>query len=221
MRAMILAAGRGKRLRPITDITPKPLVQVGGKPLIQYHIEALVLAGVTDIVVNVAWLAEQLIDFLGDGSQFGASIQVVEEAQALETGGGIFNALPLLGDEPFIVVNADVWSDYPIANLLAVEFSSEQLAHLVLIDNPAENRDGDFSVGDNGFCVDEPGLTFSGYRVFSPKLFGGSEAGYFSVVPLLKKAMAQSLVTAEYYTGQWVDVGTAERLEQLNTQLSA
>lgn len=221
MRAMILAAGRGKRLRPLTDEKPKPLIEVGGKPLIVHHIEALVAAGVTELVVNVAWLGQQIIDYLGDGAAFGASIQYSVEEQALETGGGILQALPMLGDGPFIVVNADIWSDYPVAALMDRQLSDGCLAHLVLVNNPAENPDGDFSLSSDGFCLDQkPGFTFSGFRVFSPKLFSGCQQGCFSVVPLLRKAIDEGLVTGELFDGQWVDVGTPERLNLLNEQLS-
>ncbi|MFQ3324971.1 MAG: MurNAc alpha-1-phosphate uridylyltransferase [Pseudomonadales bacterium] len=222
MRAMILAAGRGKRLRPLTDDKPKPLIEVGGKPLIVYHIESLVAAGVTELVINVAWLGQQIIDYLGDGAIFGASIQYSVEAEALDTGGGIFQALPMLGNEPFIVVNADIWSTYPLARLLAKDLPDGGLAHLVLVNNPAENPGGDFSLSSDGFCLNQqPGYTFSGFRVFSPKLFIACQQGCFSVVPLLRQAMDSGLISGELFDGQWVDVGTPERLNLLNEQLSA
>jgi MurNAc alpha-1-phosphate uridylyltransferase len=222
MRAMILAAGRGKRLRPLTDDKPKPLIEVGGKPLIVYHIESLVAAGVTELVINVAWLGQQIIDYLGDGATFGASIQYSVEEQALDTGGGIFQALPMLGEAPFIVVNADVWSDYPVVALMDRQLPDGCLAHLVLVNNPVENPDGDFKLSSDGFCLDrQPGFTFSGFRVFSPKLFLGCQQGCFSVVPLLRQAMDRGLISGELFDGQWVDVGTPERLNLLNEQLSA
>jgi|TARA_B110000902_G_scaffold267043_1_gene357783 MurNAc alpha-1-phosphate uridylyltransferase len=222
MRAMILAAGRGKRLRPLTDEKPKPLIEVGGKPLIVHHIDALVAAGVTELVINVAWLGQQIIDYLGDGATFGASIQYSVEEQALDTGGGIFQALPMLGEAPFIVVNADVWSDYPVAALMDRQLPDGCLAHLVLVNNPVENPDGDFKLSSDGFCLDrQPGFTFSGFRVFSPKLFLGCQQGCFSVVPLLRQAMDRGLISGELFDGQWVDVGTPERLNLLNEQLSA
>jgi MurNAc alpha-1-phosphate uridylyltransferase len=217
---MILAAGRGKRLRPLTDDKPKPLIKVGGKPLIVHHIEALVAAGITELVVNVAWLGQQIIDYLGDGAKFGAIIQYSVEEQALETGGGIFQALPMLGDAPFIVVNADIWSDYPVTSLVGTVLPNDCLAHLVLVNNPAENLSGDFSLSSDGFCLDQrPGLTFSGFRIFSPKLFDGCQQGCFSVVPLMRKAIVNGLVTGELFEGRWVDVGTPERLCLLNKQL--
>jgi MurNAc alpha-1-phosphate uridylyltransferase len=219
---MILAAGRGKRLRPLTDEKPKPLIEVGGKPLIVHHIDALVAAGVTELVINVAWLGQQIIDYLGDGATFGASIQYSVEEQALDTGGGIFQALPMLGEAPFIVVNADVWSDYPVAALMDRQLPDGCLAHLVLVNNPVENPDGDFKLSSDGFCLDrQPGFTFSGFRVFSPKLFLGCQQGCFSVVPLLRQAMDRGLISGELFDGQWVDVGTPERLNLLNEQLSA
>lgn len=221
MRAMILAAGRGKRLRPLTDEKPKPLIEVGGKPLIVHHIEALVAAGVTELVINVAWLGQKIIDYLGDGATFGASIQYSVEEHALETGGGIFQALPMLGDAPFIVVNADIWSDYPVAALMDRQLPDGCLAHLVLVNNPAENPDGDFSLSYDDFCLNKsPGFTFSGFRIFSPKLFVNCQQGCFSVVPLLRKAIDEGLVTGELFNGQWIDVGTPERLNLLNEQLS-
>jgi MurNAc alpha-1-phosphate uridylyltransferase len=219
---MILAAGRGKRLRPLTDEKPKPLIEVGGKPLIVHHIDALVAAGVTELVINVAWLGQQIIDYLGDGATFGASIQYSVEEQALDTGGGIFQALPMLGEAPFIVVNADVWSDYPVVALMDRQLPDGCLAHLVLVNNPVENPDGDFKLSSDGFCLDrQPGFTFSGFRVFSPKLFLGCQQGCFSVVPLLRQAMDRGLISGELFDGQWVDVGTPERLNLLNEQLSA
>ena len=220
MRAMILAAGRGKRLRPLTDDKPKPLIEVGGKPLIVHHIEALVAAGVTELVINVAWLGQKIIDYLGDGAKFGAIIQYSVEEQALETGGGIFQALPLLGDAPFIAVNADIWSDYPVAALVDKRLAPNCLAHLVLVNNPAENLSGDFSLSSDGFCLDQkPGYTFSGFRIFSPKLFDDCQQGCFSVVPLMRQAIAHKLITGELFGGRWVDVGTPERLNLLNQQL--
>ena len=221
MRAMILAAGRGKRLRPLTDDKPKPLIEVGGKPLIVHHIQALVAAGVTELVINVAWLGQQIIDYLGDGAKFGAVIQYSVEEQALETGGGIFQALSMLGNAPFIAVNADIWSDYPIATLVDKKLPNNCLAHLVLVNNPAENLSGDFSLSSDGFCVDKkPGYTFSGFRVFSPKLFDGCQQSCLSVVPLMRQAIADRLVTGELFGGRWVDVGTPERLNLLNKQLA-
>lgn len=217
MRAMILAAGRGERLRPLTDHTPKPLLPVGGKPLIDYHVEALVVAGVTEVVINVAWLGQQIIDHLGDGATFGANIQYSIEKQPLETGGGILQALPLLGAEPFIVVNADIWSHYPLQDLVATSLADDVLAHLVLVNNPEENPAGDFNLLANGFCTDQqPNFTFSGYRIFSPQLFTGCTAGCFSVIPLLRAAMKQNRVTGELFAGEWMDIGTAERLSALN-----
>ena len=215
MKAMILAAGLGKRMRPLTDTTPKPLLPVRGKPLIVYHIEALVNAGVRDIVINHAWLGEKIEQVLGDGSQYGASIVYSPEGEPLETAGGIINALPLLGDAPFIVVNGDVWTDYPIVNLLDVDCDQ---AHLVLVPNPEHNTAGDFALSDNG-SVQSQGqetYTFSGVSVLSPGLFKGLPQGKRALREPLLKAMAENAVSGELYKGQWCDVGTPERLAEID-----
>ncbi|MEH6549170.1 MAG: nucleotidyltransferase family protein [Pseudomonadales bacterium] len=219
MKAMILAAGRGERMRPLTDTLPKPLLEAGGKPLLAYHIEKLVACGVSSIVINVAWLADCIEKYVGDGSRFGVPVVLSYEDEALETGGGIFQALPLLGDEPFIVVNGDIWTDYPYECLANYPVRPDQLAHLVLVDNPEHNPGGDFSLSEQQICIDTPLYTFSGLRVFSPRLFDGCTAGRFSVVPLLREAMAKAQVTGEYYAGRWVDVGTPERLAELDRSL--
>ncbi|MES9846038.1 MAG: N-acetylmuramate alpha-1-phosphate uridylyltransferase MurU [Candidatus Sedimenticola sp. 6PFRAG5] len=214
MKAMILAAGRGERMRPLTDHTPKPLLKAAGKPLIQYHIEALAAAGIDDLVINHAHLGDQIQAYLGDGGRFGVSIHYSEEPEgALETGGGIFNALHLLGEGPFIVVNGDVWSDYDFSR---VHCPVGSLAHLVLIDNPAHHPDGDF-VLDNGWVRDEAGerLTFSGIGVYRRELFDGCSAGKFPLGPLLRKVMAAGQVSGEYFQGAWVDVGTPGRLDEV------
>ena len=219
MRAMILAAGRGERLRPLTDRTPKPLVDVGGMPLIEYHIRSLAQAGFREIVINQGHLGDQLPIVIGDGSRWGVTIHWSDEQpEALETGGGIFQALPLLG-APFLVVNGDVWTDYPFARLRAVKCD---WAHLVLVPNPAQHPDGDFSLQHARVRQDgENRLTFSGIGVYHPRLFDGCEAGKFSVVPLLRTAMDQHLVTGEHYRGRWEDIGTLERLESLRAELGA
>ena len=214
---MILAAGRGERMRPLTDHTPKPLLQVGGRRLIEYHIQNLVSAGITELVINHAHLGDQIETFVGDGSRYGAIIQYSVEEQALETGGGIFNALSLLGDAPFVVVNGDVWSDYAFQSL---PDSIPGLAHLVLVDNPDHHPHGDFHlhqgrVINNG----EPKLTFSGISMLNPQLFVGCQAGAFPLAPLLRQAMQRGEVTGEHYSGEWCDVGTPERLTKLDQQL--
>ena len=223
MKAMILAAGLGNRMRPLTLHTPKPLLEVGGKPLIVWHIEKLQKVGVTEIVINTAWLGEKLANALGDGSQFGVQILWSHEGEGLETAGGIINALPLLGDEPFILVNGDVWTTMDFASLLDVQLG-EQQAHLVLVENPPQHLKGDFILS-NGlaytFEQEQLGeaLTYSGIAVLHPRMFAGLENGKRPLAPLLKQAMQQQQVSAEKLQGIWVDVGTPERLEQLDQQI--
>lgn len=215
MKAMILAAGKGERLRPLTLHTPKPLIRAGGRPLIEYHLRALAAAGFTEIVINHAWLGQQIEDHLGDGSRFGVSIQYSAEGEPLETGGGIFKALPLLGDNPFVVVNGDIWTDYDFAGLRQPVVG---LAHLVLVDNPAHHTAGDFYLNGAQVLDAVPGvdtLTYSGIAVLSPALFSGAQAGAFKLAPLLRNAMAAGAVTGERLQGQWVDVGTHERLAEV------
>jgi len=217
---MILAAGRGERMRPLTDCTPKPLLPVAGRPLIEYHIEALVKAGFKELVINHAHLGEQIEVALGDGQRWGINILYSPElAGALETGGGIFNALPLLGDAPFVVINGDVWTDYDL-NHLAIP--KHKLAHLVLVNNPEHHPDGDFSLSKDGLCSDDgKRLTFSGIGVYQSALFADCQSGSFPLAPILKRAMAQGKVSGEYYAGKWVDVGTPQRLDELNRTFSA
>ena len=223
MKAMILAAGLGNRMRPLTLHTPKPLLEVGGKPLIVWHIEKLQKIGVTEIVINTAWLGDKLANALGDGSQFGVKILWSHEGEGLETAGGIINALPLLGDEPFILVNGDVWTTMDFASLLDVQLG-EQQAHLVLVENPPQHLKGDFILS-NGlaytFEQEQLGeaLTYSGIAVLHPRMFVGLENGKRPLAPLLKQAMQQQQVSAEKLQGIWVDVGTPERLEQLDQQI--
>ncbi len=213
MRVMILAAGRGERLRPLTDRIPKPLVEAGAKPLIVHHIERLASAGFSDLVINHAHLGEQIEKALGDGSRWGVRIRYSPEHPALETGGGIFNALPLLGGGPFLVVNADIWTDYDFAHAALLQ---GDLAQLVLVDNPEFRPMGDFAlrsgrVRDEG----EPRLTFSGIGVYHPDLFSGCRPGPFPLAPLLRHAMKGGRVGGEHHPGAWFDVGTPERLELL------
>ena len=214
MKAMILAAGRGVRMRPLTDRIPKALLKVGRRCLIEYHIAALVQAGITDIVINHAHLGNQIEAVLGDGSRYDARIVYSPEGEtALETGGGIYRALPLLGAKPFIVVNADIWTDYPFRQLPE---KPSGLAHLVLVDNPAFNQTGDF-VLNGGHIVEEgqPRLTYSGIGVFTPALFKGCKPGVFPLAPLLRKAITAGQVSGEHYQGVWYDIGTPERLEMI------
>lgn len=223
MKAMILAAGMGNRMRPLTLNTPKPLLEVGGKPLIVWHIEKLQKIGVTEIVINTAWLGEKLANTLGDGSQFGVTILWSHEGEGLETAGGIINALPLLGTDPFILVNGDVWTTMDFSTLLDVDLGDKQ-AHLVLVDNPPQHTKGDFILANDlayTFEQDQLGeaLTYSGVAVLKPQMFVGLENGKRTLAPLLKQAMQQQQVSAEKMQAIWVDVGTPDRLEQLDQQI--
>ena len=219
MKAMILAAGRGERMRPLTDHTPKPLLKVGGKSLIVWHLERLVKAGFKEVVINHAHLGEQIEQALGDGSVWGLSIRYSPETTALETAGGIANALPLLGDAPFLVVNGDVFTEVDFG---ALQLVSPNLAHLVMVDNPPQHLDGDFVV-DSGKVTNQGNhkLTFSGVGIYHPSLFVDVEQGQAAkLAPLLRLAMAKGLVTGEHYQGVWHDIGTPERLSFLDKQLS-
>jgi len=217
MKAMILAAGRGERMRPLTDHTPKPLLKAAGRSLIEYHIDHLVAAGITELVINHAHLGAQIEVVLGDGRCYGVTIHYSPEATALETAGGIYNALPLLGDEPFIVVNGDIWSDYPFELLPA---TITGLAHLVLVDNPPQHPKGDFAlIGDRVVAEGEAKFTFSGISILSPQLFTGCSPGAFPLAPLLRQAMARGLVSGEHYRGRWYDIGTPQRLQALDAEL--
>ena len=213
MKAMILAAGRGERMRPLTDSTPKPLLKVNDKSLIEYHIESLRAAGIRNLVINTGWLGEQVRAALGDGSRYGVRIDYsIEPETAYETGGGIFHALPRLSD-PFMVVNGDIWTDYNFSDLL--EQPGKQ-AHLVLVENPPQHPAGDFSI-INGLAYPDGDkkLTFSGIGCYRKSLFNGLNAGSFPLAPILKKFMSRGEVTAEYFTGTWNDVGTPDRLGEL------
>ncbi len=214
MKAMILAAGKGERLRPLTLHTPKPLVRAAGVPLIEYHVRALAAAGITELVINHAWLGEQIEAYLGDGERFGVQIRYSAEGEPLETGGGIHRALSLLGEQPFLVVNGDIWTDYDFARLAPL---SSGLAHLVLVDNPAHHPEGDFLLDDGAVRAGGEGmrLTYSGLALLHPRLFEGCQAGAFKLAPLLRQAMAAGLVSGEHHRGRWVDVGTHERLAEV------
>lgn len=224
MKAMILAAGRGERMRPLTDKTPKPLLLVAGKPLIQWHVEALVTAGITELVINHAWLGEKIESSLGNGSQFGANIIYSPEGEnALETGGGIFRALPLLqsesDDRPFLVVNSDVVTDVDFCRLPK---HITGLAYLVMAPNPPYHPQGDFALVGNVITDNrDPRLTFSGIGLYRPALFAQCTAGAFPLAPLLRQAMCNGQVTGELHEGIWIDVGTPERLAEAELALSA
>jgi len=217
---MLLAAGRGERLRPITDSLPKPLVPVGGRPLIAWHLTALARAGIREVVINLSWLAERLRAALGDGSEWGVSITWSEEGPVpLETGGGIYRAVPLLGPGPFLVVNADIWTDFDFATLALKEGAH---AHLVLVPNPPHNARGDFGLeGDRVVSRDTDRFTYSGVGVFRPEFFQDCTAERFPLLPLLNRAIAARRVRGELHRGAWSDVGTAERLAQLEARLAA
>ena len=218
MKAMILAAGRGERMRPLTDHTPKPLLKVGGKPLIVWHLERLAQAGFKEIVINHAHLGEQIEQALGNGAQWGLSIQYSPEKVALETAGGIANALHLLGSAPFLVVNGDTFTDIDFAD---IHLATPNLAHLVMVDNPPQHSNGDFTLHDGKLTEKgESKLTFSGVGVYHPALFKELVPGQpAKLAPLLKAAMAQGLVTAQHHQGQWHDIGTPERLHQIDRWL--
>jgi MurNAc alpha-1-phosphate uridylyltransferase len=216
--AMVLAAGRGERMRPLSDAIPKPLLAVGGKPLIVHLIEGLERAGIRQLVVNHSHLGSQIEDHLGDGSRYGVTIRYSHEpGGGLETGGGIFKAMPLIETDPFLVVNGDIWTDFPFERLPS---RLEGLAHLVLVANPGHHPGGDFVLaGDRVRSVGGPRLTFAGIGVYARALFAGCQAGKFPLVPLLRTAMDRGLVTGEHYRGQWRDIGTPERLGELDRWL--
>lgn len=214
MKAMILAAGRGERLRPLTDHTPKPLVNLAGKPLIEYHLEKLGKIGVKEVVINYAWLGEQFEARLGDGEQFGIKITYSPEPQGgLETAGGIINALQILGDKPFIVVNGDVYTDYDFS-LLPPTLSPGLLAHLVLVPTPSFKTQGDFGLTELGQVRAQGEHTFSGISLLAPQLFSGAKRGKVALAPILRQAMMQGRVSGEVFNGLWSDIGTLDRLEQ-------
>lgn len=224
MKTMILAAGRGDRMRPLTDHTPKPLLEVGRKPLIAWHIENLKKAGFIDIVINIAWLGDQIPAALGDGSKYGVNLHYSDEQQqgALETAGGIVKALPLLCKEPFLVVNGDIWCDYPYSTISPLQNDDE--AHLVLVNNPEHNLSGDFALNDtriseDGYKDDDNKLTFSGIGYYHPDFFKNLEQGKRPLAPLLREKMRNNKISGEHFAGDWLDIGTPERLEELNSTL--
>jgi MurNAc alpha-1-phosphate uridylyltransferase len=220
MKVMILAAGRGERMRPLTDSIPKPLLEAGGQCLIEYHLRALARSGVTEVVINHAHLGAQIEARLGDGARYGVRIAYSPEGETgLETGGGIFRALPLLGTAPFIVVNADIWSDYPYARLPREPAAQ---AHLVLVPNPAHHPGGDFTLveGRIGNAA-APRHTYSGIGVYRRELFADCAPGAFPLAPLLRAAADRGEVSGELYTGAWMDIGTPQRLADLDQRQRA
>ena len=219
MKAMILAAGRGERMRPLTDLLPKPLLAVGGKPLIVHHIEKLKAAGVTELVINHAWLGHKLVESLGDGSALGVTIHWSAEESALETAGGIVQALPLLGAEPFLVINGDTWLDLDYHTLVSQPLGDD-LAHLWLVPNPPQHPSGDFAL-EGGRVMDTPAFTFSGVGLYDPAAFAGLAGGARKLAPLLRAWMAQGRVGGSLLAGEWRDIGTVDRLRELDDQLQA
>ncbi len=230
MKAMILAAGRGERMRPLTDSCPKPLLKAAGKPLMVYHIEKLVAMGITDIVINHAWLGEQIEQQIGDGSKWGARVSFSAEREGgLETAGGIIKALPLLGDAPFMVVNGDIWTDYDFAQL--PQDLKGKLGHLVLVNNPEHNPNGDFGLQTVTQSANEQAMqtvvngasrnyTFSGIAVYHPDLFKGIEAGKLPIAPILRENITAGFISGEHHNGCWTDVGTVARLAKLESELT-
>jgi len=220
MKAMILAAGRGERMRPLTDTTPKPLLKVRGKPLILWHIEKLADSGFHDIVINIAHLGYKIPQYLGDGSRWGIKLHYSDEQKegALESAGGIIKALPLLKDETFLVVNGDVWCDY----MFDAEFQLQEnsLAHLILVPNPPHNKSGDFALHNTQVRnIGEPMYTFSGIGYYSPQLFEKLPYGKRALAPLLREAIEKNRVSGELYNGVWHDIGTPQRLQSINASL--
>jgi MurNAc alpha-1-phosphate uridylyltransferase len=221
MKAMVLAAGRGERMRPLTDREPKPLLRVGGKRLIEYHLERLASGGFRDVVINTAWLGDMIETSIGGGERYGLSITYSHERpEALETGGGIFNALPLLGAAPFLLVNGDVWADIDFGALRRAP-PQGSLAHLVLVPNPPQHMRGDF-VLEQDHVMEGEGTrhTYSGIGIYTPEFFAGCAPGKYPLLPLLKRAIGQNALTGELHEGRWYDIGTIERLKALDAQLS-
>lgn len=232
MKALIFAAGLGERMRPLTNHTPKPLLRAGDKRLIEWHLDRLAGIGVSDVVINTSWLAEQFAPALGDGQRWGMRLHYLYEGDTpLETGGGMLNALPLLGAEPFLAINGDIWSDFDLARLPQTPDGD---AHLVLVDNPVHHPGGDFVLYDNarlGDRADAPRLTFSGIGLYRPQLLAdwrevignatgaGATPPRFKLAPLLRAAMARAQVSGEHHRGQWTDVGTPQRLQALDQSL--
>jgi MurNAc alpha-1-phosphate uridylyltransferase len=201
VKAMILAAGRGERLRPLTDETPKPLIKIAGKSLIEYHLTNLADSGFKEIIINTAWLAEKIHQQLGDGSNYGLSITYSDEGEALETAGGIINALPLLGNEPFLVVNGDIWCDFDFSTL--PDLKEKTQAHLVLVNNPEHNKKGDFALDG----------------IYSTDFFAEQKTGSLPLAPILRRKSDANLISGQIHNGLWTDVGTFERMQELEAQL--
>lgn len=224
MKAMILAAGLGQRMRPLTDTLPKPLIPAGGKPLLQYHLEALAEAGIKDVIINLAYLGEKIRAFAGNGAEFGLNIRYAQEPEPLETAGALLNALELLGEEPFLLINGDVWTDYSLERLVHRQLKKDEDAHLVLVPNPDFHPNGDFSPNDEGKLENNPSLpkfTFAGISLIHPRLISEypNKRLKFPLGEVLRYGIELNRISAEIYGGHWSDVGTPERLAQLNAQL--
>jgi len=221
MRAMILAAGRGERMRPLTDTRPKPLLEVGGKPLIQYHLEALARAGIKSIVINLAWQGELIRSALGTGERFGVQICYSDEPQsALETGGGIFAALPLLGPDPFLVISGDIWSEFPLDSCID-RLARADVAHFVLVPNPDFHAQGDFGIESGRLLDRAPRHTYANIGVLRPEFFAGRQPGRFALAPLMFEWIRQGRVSGELYRGRWHNLGTPAQLAHLDAELRA
>lgn len=223
-KAMILAAGLGQRMRPLTDHLPKPMLSAGGKPLLHYHLEALANAGVREVIINLAYLGEKIRAFVGTGERFGLSVSYSEESEPLETAGALLHALDLLGDEPFILINGDVWTDYPLDKIASAELQTDEDAHLVLVPNPEFHPNGDFSPNSLGQLEDNPTLekfTFAGISLIHPQMIANypDKRLKFPLGEVLRFGITKKRISAEVYRGKWSDVGTPERLAELNTQL--
>jgi len=218
MKAMILAAGEGRRLRPLTETTPKPLLKAGNHCLIEYHLLALKKIGISEVIINLSYLAENISSFLGDGARYGLKLRYSFEPIMLGTGGGIFNALSLLGKEPFLLISADIWSDYAYSDVL---LHSNNEAHLVLVENPDYHTRGDYGLDAAGMVVRvAPLYTFAGIAKINPKIFSHSAVGNFSIAPLIEASIAKQKVSGELFHGAWFNVGTLQELEKLNKHLS-
>lgn len=220
MRAMILAAGRGERLRPLTDATPKSLVDVGGRSLLERHLDHVRAAGIRTVVINLGWLGDRIVERVGSGRRYGLEVVYSQEGDnVLETGGGIFKALPTLGDRPFVVINADIFTDMPVPD---IALADEQLGHLVMVPSPEYRTGGDFDIADGLIRnTSEQALTFSGVAIYRPEFFADCEAGRFPLAPMLRDAADRGQLSGSLYEGRWADVGTPERLAQLREELSA
>ena len=220
---MILAAGVGERMRPLTDHTPKPLLRVADIPLIEHHIRRLAAAGFREIIINVAHLGKQIMDYCADGRDWGVSICYSSEESPLETAGGIYKALPLLGGAPFLVVNGDIWTDYPFEKLAAYSLRSGEVAHLVLVGNPPQHSLGDFQLDNQGWvrplASGGHGYTYAGLGIYTTDFFGTALEGKMPLRPLLDEAIRRGTLGGQRYVGQWQDVGTPERLQELNTRV--